>query len=90
MERVNIKVSGSVQGVLYRSDTASIAQKLGLVGWVKNMPDGSVEIVAEGDNEELGKLIQWCWQGPSFAKVEDVKLKWQKAKGEFRDFDITY
>jgi len=57
MERVHVKVYGYVHGVLYRANAVSIAKKLGLVGWVRNVPDGSVELVAEGESEALDNLV---------------------------------
>jgi len=61
-----------------------------LVGWVKNTPDGKVEIVAEGDKEKLEELIAWCKKGPLFAKVENVEVEWQESTGEFSSFEILF
>jgi len=88
--RVHIFVSGRVQGVFFRSRTQEEAEKLGLVGWVKNTPDGKVEIVAEGDKEKLEELIAWCKKGPLFAKVENVEVEWQESTGEFSSFEILF
>ena len=90
MERVQIKVFGFVQGVLYRSNVLGMAEKLGLTGWVRNAPDGSVELLAEGEKEALEELIDWCQKGPSFAKVEKVQTSWEEATGEFGDFEVRY
>ncbi len=90
MNRIRIKVRGEVQGVLYRSGTAQVARKLGLTGSVKNTPDGSVEIVAEGEKDSLEKLIEWCREGPSYAKVEDMEVSWEEPTGEFSTFDVCY
>lgn len=90
MKRIHLIISGDVHGVLFRSNTVDIAVKLGLKGWVKNTPEGKVEIVAEGEEEALEKLIGWCKQGPSYAKVENVEINWEKSNREFTTFDIKY
>ena len=75
-EAVHIIVRGKVQGVYYRAHTQSLAMELGLAGWVRNCPDGKVEICAEGARSQLDKLIIWCRKGPPAAKVEDVAVEW--------------
>lgn len=72
MKHFKVSVTGKVQGVWFRQSTLEKAQELGLSGTVKNMPDGSVDIEAEGSEEALGKLIEWCREGPDHAAVEDV------------------
>ena len=88
--RVNIIVTGRVQGVFFRAYTRDEAQRLGIKGWVRNRRDGSVEIEAEGEREQLEKLIKWCHKGSPYARVEDVKVSWKEYKGEFQDFRIAY
>ncbi|RLD98262.1 MAG: acylphosphatase, partial [Aquificota bacterium] len=83
MERVHIWVSGKVQGVWYRATTVEEAKKLGLTGCVRNLPDGRVEIVAEGPRESLERLIAWCHEGPPLAVVDEVKVVWEPYTGEF-------
>lgn len=90
MERVNIIVFGDVQAVGYRFTAIEIARDLGLTGWVKNNSDGSVEIVAEGEEEKLKDLISWTRKGPPFAKVDKVQFDWEEATGEFSSFDVRY
>jgi acylphosphatase len=90
LERVHIWVSGKVQGVWYRASTLQEAQKLGLTGWVRNLPDGRVEIVAEGPKEALEKLISWCHHGPPHAVVTKVEPVWESYLGEFSSFTLTY
>lgn len=90
MKRIHLIISGDVHGVLFRSNTVDIAVKLGLTGWVRNTSSGEVEIVAEGEEDSLEKLIEWCRQGPSYAKVENVKTEWEGATGEFTIFDVKY
>lgn len=88
MMRVHIYVSGRVQGVFYRSNTLKRAKELGITGWVKNLEDGRVEIVAEGEEEKLKKLIEWCKIGPVMAKVRDLEVRIEPVTGEFKSFDI--
>ncbi len=88
--RVHLYVAGIVQGVFFRAHTRDVANSLGLTGWVRNMRDGRVEIVAEGPKEKLENLISWCRKGPSGARVEDVETLWHDATEEFEDFEVTY
>lgn len=88
--RVKVLVSGRVQGVFFRQNTKDLAKKFGLKGWVKNLPNGKVEAVVEGKKETVEKLVEWLKKGPSLAKVEDLKIDWQEAKGDFEDFQILY
>jgi len=90
MNRLHIIVSGRVQGVFFRSNTQKMAAKLGLTGWVKNKMDGTVEIVAEGSKDDLKKLLSWCNEGPSMARVEDIEVEWGKATDEFEHFSVRY
>ena len=90
MKRAHIWVSGRVQGVYYRATTCDVARRLRLKGWVRNLPDGRVEIVAEGPEDALKALIDWCWEGPPLAKVEDVEVVWESPTGEFDDFKVRY
>ena len=87
MSAKKINVKGRVQGVFFRASTVDQALQLGLKGWVKNEPDGSVTIVAEGDNGQLEKLIQWCHQGPTFARVEKVAVE-DSAESGLKGFEI--
>lgn len=68
-------VSGRVQGVFFRASTQEQAQRLGLTGWVRNLPDGSVELVACGEAPTLAALESWLWQGPPSARVESVRIR---------------
>ena len=80
-------VSGRVQGVFYRASTQQAALRFGLTGWVRNLADGSVELVACGDDAKLDQLEQWLWQGPPKAQVEQVVASEVEAKS-FSNFDI--
>lgn len=86
MKRLHITVHGIVQGVFFRANTVSTAKGLGLVGWVRNKRDGSVEIVAEGNQDKLIELLEWCKDGPASAKVERIEHRWEEPAGEFREF----
>ena len=87
---VELKIYGRVQLVLYRDSVRRKAKKLGLVGWVANQTDGSVKIIAEGEEDDLNKLIKWCYNGPILAKVEKIDIDWQEAIGQFDKFEIKY
>ena len=84
-------VTGRVQGVFYRASTQEEAARLGLLGWVRNREDGSVELVACGVESILNRLEHWLWQGPKFAEVSDVKVNAVDSEGnEFTNFSIRY
>ena len=87
-KQAHIVVRGRVQGVFFRVHTKEVAESLNLTGWVKNRPDGSVEIVAEGGNVE--SLINWCHEGPPSSNVEDVSVNYNEPKNEFNAFEIKY
>jgi acylphosphatase len=90
MVRVHIFVSGRVQGVFFRDSTRRIAEELGIFGWVKNLNDGRVEAVLEGEKEIIQKLIEWTKRGPIFARVDKMKIEWEECKEEFKNFEIKY
>ncbi len=90
MQRVHIVVYGSVQGVFFRSNTRKMALGLDLKGYVRNMADGSVEVVAEGSEDKLKELIVFCKKGPEAADVEKVDVKFEKASNEFEGFEVRY
>ncbi len=85
-KRFHIWVSGKVQGVFFRAHTVEVAERLGLSGWVRNLPDGRVEIVAEGEEIHLRQLLDWCRQGPPRARVDRVEWREVPATGEFSGF----
>lgn len=88
--RLKAIVKGIVQGVGYRFFVEDRAYELGLTGYVRNLPDGAVEVVAEGEEEALKVLLEHLWLGPRLARVTDVEVEWGEATGEFRDFRIRY
>lgn len=90
MKRVNLKIYGRVTGVFFRYNTKKLADKLNLKGWVRNNPDDSVEIVAEGSDEAIDSLIKWCRKGPLGARVDKLEIKEGEFKEEFKDFSIIY
>lgn len=90
IRRARIIVRGVVQGVYFRDSTRRRARELDVTGVVKNKPDGSVEIVCEGDEEAVERLIEWSHHGPSGAYVEHVDVTWENYIGEFNDFRIVY
>ena len=87
--RAHVKIEGKVQGVYYRACTQQEALALGLAGWVRNCPDGSVEGVIEGDKDKVESLLAWCRQGPPGAKVSALNTEWEAYQGEFSSFDIA-
>lgn len=87
---MRVKIFGDVHGVGFRALTEHRARKLGLTGWVRNNPDGSVEIVFEGDDKKVRDMIEWCKQGPPAAYVERVNVEEEHFKGEFTEFSIIY
>jgi acylphosphatase len=88
--RAHVVISGRVQGVFFRSNTKREAVKLGLTGFVRNLDDGSVEAVFEGEKSEVEKIIEFCKKGPSGSEVSSVDVQWEKFKAEFTEFDIEY
>jgi acylphosphatase len=89
-KRVIIRVYGRVQGVFFRASTRDFAQELGLKGIVRNVLDGSVEIIAEGEEEILNKLISYARAGPPSAKVSNIEIDWEDPKNDLPYFRITY
>jgi acylphosphatase len=75
-------VHGAVQGVFFRVEARDRARSLGLAGWVRNVPDGTVEVVFEGDDERVESMVEWCRQGPAGARVEEVEVDWSEPKRE--------
>jgi acylphosphatase len=88
--RAHVIVHGLVQGVWFRSSTRDEADRLGVSGWVSNLPDGSVEAVFEGDKKKVEEIVGWCHRGPSGAKVSKVEIVWEPYRKEFDHFDIRY
>ena len=88
--RVHLKIEGRVQGVWFRESTRKKAQFLGVLGWVRNRSDGTVEAVAEGEEDKVKALVSWCYQGPPSAQVTQVTKAWDEWQGEFNSFDVVF
>lgn len=89
-KRVHAKITGRVQGVFFRAYTKEEADRLGLVGWVRNRADGSVEALAEGEVAAVDQMIEWFHGGSPHAKVTSVEVTEEKPVGECRSFEIHY
>ncbi|MBI3013542.1 MAG: acylphosphatase [Candidatus Tectomicrobia bacterium] len=89
-KRVHLWVSGLVQGVGFRFVAERQALRLDLRGWVRNLRNGRVELMAEGEESNLRELVRWCHQGPSGARVTDVEVEWEPCQDEFNGFEIRF
>jgi len=89
-QRIRIFVSGKVQGVFFRQALKVMAKKNDVTGWVKNLKDGRVEAVLEGDLEKVSRLVEWSHGGPANARVEDVEIINEKFLDEYTQFDVLY
>jgi len=89
MKRAHVFISGRVQGVWFRASTRDKAEELSLNGWVRNLPDGRVEAVFEGDDKAVDEMVEWCHYGPPMARVDTVDIEYEKPQGE-RAFRIVY
>ncbi len=88
--RAHVFIKGRVQGVLFRYVTRDEANLRGVKGWVRNLEDGRVEAVFEGEKEKVDEMIEFCHYGPPAAKVSSVKVIWEDYTGEFKGFSIRY
>ncbi len=88
--QAHVFISGMVQGVGYRWNTQRQANKLGLTGWVRNLRDGRVEAVFEGEESTVRDMVQWCHTGAPSARVDDVDVDYEDATGKFRSFNIKH
>lgn len=87
---VRLFITGKVQGVFFRQTLKVMAKKNDIFGWVKNLKDGRVEAVLEGEVEKIDRLIEWAHGGPANARVEDVEIRNEKFIEEFSKFDVLY
>ena len=90
MRRVHVYISGLVQGVAFRWFVRRMARELGVKGWVRNLPDGRVEAVFEGDERAVERMVELCRVGPPAARVDKVRVQSEEYRGEFDDFKIIY
>jgi acylphosphatase len=88
LRRVHLRISGLVQGVSYRACTRDEAQRLGVKGWVRNLPDGDVEAVAEAAPQALEHFIAWCHRGPDEARVQSVKVTDDASPTPLTSFEV--
>jgi len=86
--RVHIFIGGKVQGVYFRQNTAYKAQELNIKGWIRNLKDGRVEAVFEGERVNMNKLLNWCNNGPKNAIVKDIQIVDEEFKNEYSNFQI--
>ena len=90
MKKVHLIVSGRVQGVWYRGSARDRARTLGIKGFARNLPDGTVELMVEGEDQLVDQMIAWAWEGPKLAIVNDIKVKELPYEEEFHDFGVRY
>jgi len=88
--RANVRIEGRVQGVCFRMETQRAANKRNLTGWVKNLPDGRVEAVFEGNDSDVKSMLKWCETGPPLARVNRIALDWETCTEESGAFRIAY
>jgi acylphosphatase len=88
--KVQVIISGRVQGVWFRANTKNKAEQLGITGWVRNTDDGKVEALFEGKDDHIKEMLEWCKHGPLMAKVTDVKIKQNPDQDEYNSFLIKY
>jgi len=87
---VRLLVTGKVQGVYFRFNIQQVAMKNSVVGWVRNLPDGNVEALLEGNKEDVNQVVRWSKIGPENARVDEVKIDYGQYTGEYKDFIIRY
>jgi acylphosphatase len=88
--RARVVISGRVQGVFFRAETQRAAERIGVHGWVRTQPDGTVAAVFEGSKQSVDQAVEWCRQGSPMSEVTDVAVNWETPSGEYNTFDITY
>ncbi|MDG6257146.1 MAG: acylphosphatase [Methanomicrobiaceae archaeon] len=88
--RAHVWVSGRVQGVYFRDATRESAERFGVAGWVRNLPDGRVEAVFEGDPGAVDRIVEFCRRGPRSARIERVVVEEEDFREEFRGFEVRY
>ena len=88
MRRVRVQVRGRVQGVFFRAEARARAESLGVAGWIRNLPDGRVEAVFEGEDDHVESMVEWCRRGPTGAEVEAVDVEREEPVGE-RGFRVA-
>ncbi len=89
LKRVELLISGAVQGVGFRYHTYQKARQLQVVGWVRNLPDGRVQVLAEGESDIIDQLISELKSGPSFSQVQNIEIEWSEPTGQHSSFEVT-
>ena len=89
-QRIHIFLTGKVQGVFFRQATKVVAIKNNVTGWVKNLENGEVEILLEGDDKNVNSVIDWCRNGPANSRVDEVKIEQQEFSGQYSNFEVSY
>ena len=89
-KRIHIFITGRVQGVFFRQSTRVMAIKNNVNGWIRNLDDGRVEIVAEGETQNIDNLVTWCKTGPANSRVDEFELLDEDSTSEFENFDVIY
>ncbi len=90
VKRAHITIHGKVQEVFFRAYMEDKAQSHNLTGWIKNCFDGTVEVVLEGNEDDVKQVVEWAHTGPSNAEVKKVDVSWEKPTNEFSEFSIQY
>ncbi len=88
--RAHLIIKGMVQGVFFRAFTRDVAAQLGIRGWVKNLPDGNVEALFEGERKDVEQAIKRCYSGPPGARVAAIDIDWEEYRGDLQGFQIRY
>jgi acylphosphatase len=88
--RARVRISGRVQGVYFRAYARDAGRLIGIEGWVRNLPDGRVEAVFEGDAQKVEEMIEWCRNGSPLSRVEAVDIEYETYTGEFKSFSIAH
>ena len=89
-KQIHIFVTGRVQGVFFRQSTKVMAIKNNAKGWVRNLDDGRVEIVAQGETQDIDNLAHWCKTGPANSRVDEFELSEENVSDEFENFEVRY
>jgi acylphosphatase len=88
--RAHLFISGYVQGVFFRSETSAKAEQHKVKGWIRNLDDGRVEAIFEGEQQDVNQIIEFCKHGSRRARVTNIEVSWEPYTGEFQDFQIRY
>lgn len=90
MQALEIKIVGKVQGVFFRKNIQEIANKLNLTGWIRNLDDGSLKIITQGEQEDLDSLVNYCKVGPEKADIKDIQIEEVELDNNLNGFEIKY